>query len=282
MTAAASSGAGRDGRDGGARIDPLLADRVTEALLLAGLPVAHGGHGPGVRLGSARPSDDSGDSGESDDFAGLLVLHWKPGPRLVAAAAMEGPEDPVASARRVVTASMGNALAELLPGFGIEVVPGSAGGEVRVVRVSGPAPAVGSGGLAAATVGARPQESGVGADVVAAVRRAAALAGLPVADHLSAPGITLGPCPPVDDGDDTTGLADLGWNPSRRLSTAAADDGPAAEQAARACTAVRDAMRHAIGSVLGACGLDARWRRPTGIPYQLRAHGPAEQPPIRH
>ncbi|MEU8925500.1 hypothetical protein AB0D10_31980 [Kitasatospora sp. NPDC048545] len=229
------------GGDGGARVDPLLADRVTEALLLAGLSVAHGGHGPGVRLGPARPSDDS------DDCAGLLALHWEPGPRLVAAAAMEGPEDPVASARRVVTASMGTALAELLPGFGIEVVPGSAGGEVRVSRVSGPAPAVGLGGLAAAPVGARPQESGVGADVVAAVRRAAALAGLPVADRLSAPGITLGPCLPVDDGDDTTGLADLGWNPSRRLSTAAADDGPAAEQAARAHFAVRDAMRHAIG-----------------------------------
>ncbi|MFB7125926.1 hypothetical protein [Kitasatospora sp. NPDC056273] len=263
---------------GGPRIDPLLADRVTEALLLAGLPVGYGGHGPGVQLRPARPFDDS------DDCAGLIALHWEPGPRLAAAAAMEEFHQPAAAAGRVVTSSMQNALAEFLPAFGIEVEAGRLDGETRVGRTSGPAPATGqdAGRDTAAPAGSRPQDLGIGAHVVDAVRRTAALAGLPVADQLHAPGITLAPCRPVDDGDDTTGVADLRWNPSRRLSAAADGDTPAAERAARARTAVQDAMRHAFGAVLGACGLDLQWCRPSALPYQLRAYGAAEQPPVRH
>ncbi|MFD4657187.1 hypothetical protein ACFWP2_16345 [Kitasatospora sp. NPDC058444] len=253
----------------GPRIDPLLADRVTEALLLAGLPVGYGGHGPGVHLLPARPYDDS------DDCAGRIALHWEPGPRLAAAAAMEQPRQPASAARRTVDSTMRNALAEFLPAFGIEVEAGPLGGETRVGRAATPAPAPGRDAATPAPAGARPEDLGIGADVVAAVRRTALLAGLPVADHLHAPGITLTPCRPVDDGDDTAGLADLRWNPSRRLS--AATD----ERAARARTAVQDAMRHAFGTVLGACGLDLQWRRPTTIPYQLRAYGLTARPPVR-
>ncbi|MBD0672223.1 hypothetical protein, partial [Streptomyces sp. CBMA156] len=122
---------------------------------------------------------------------------------------------------------------------------------------------------------------GIGTDLVEAVRRAAALAGLPVADHLRAPGIVLDSCRSVAADDDPIGLADLDWNPSRRLSAVADGDTPDAARAARARTAARDAMRHAFGAVLGACGLDLKWRRPSGLRYQLRAHGQAEQPPIR-
>ncbi|MFE6054076.1 hypothetical protein ACFQ6N_25265 [Kitasatospora sp. NPDC056446] len=271
MTAASPSGAGRSG---GPRIDPLLADRVTEAVLLAGLPVAYGGHGPGVHLRPARPLDDA------DDCAGLLAVHWEPGPRLAAAAAAGLPGQPVASARLIVTGGMTNALAEFLPDFGITVVPGRDGGETRVGGFTGPLPAGGRGVPAPPPAGSAPLELGIGTDVVDAVRRSAALAGLPVADHLYAPGITLGPCRPADDGDDTTGVADLGWNPPRRMSAVADGGTPAAEQAARLRAAVRDAMRHAIGSVLGACGLEARWRRPAGLPAQLRAYGPAQRPPV--
>ncbi|MFI2609535.1 hypothetical protein [Kitasatospora sp. NPDC018619] len=261
-------------RPGGPRVDPLLADRVTEALLLAGLPVGYGGHGPGVHLRPARPYDDA------DHCAGLIALHWEPGPRLAAAAAMEEPGQPAAAARRVVVSTMQNALAELLPAFGIEVAPGRPDGETRVGPTGGPAADWDVPGPAPA--GARPQDLGIRADVVDAVRRTAALAGLPVADHLHAPGITLTPCRPVDDGDDTTGVADLRWNPSRRLTAAADGDTSAAERAARARTAAQDAMRHAFGTVLGACGLDLQWRRPSTLPYQLRAYGSVEQPPIRH
>ncbi|MFJ6383701.1 hypothetical protein ACIQI7_27305 [Kitasatospora sp. NPDC092039] len=274
-TAAARWDTGAERPPGEPRIDPLLADRVTEALLLAGLPVGYGGHGPGVQLRPARPYDDS------DDCAGLIALHWEPGPRLAAAAAMEQPERPAAAARRIVGSTMRNALVEFLPAFGIEVVAGRLGGETRVGRAGGPAPATGQDASVPAPTGAGPQDLGIGADVVHAVRRAAALAGLPVADHPDAPGIALTPCRPVDDGDDTTGVADLRWNPSRRLAAAAEGDTPAAERAARARTAVQDAMRHAFGAALGACGLDLQWRRPAALPYQLRAYGPAEQPPIR-
>ncbi|MFD5432610.1 hypothetical protein ACFWJ4_10620 [Kitasatospora sp. NPDC127067] len=260
---------------GGHRTDPVLADRVTEALLLAGLPVGYGGHGPGVHLRPARPHDDS------DDCAGLIALHWEPGPRLAAAAAMEQPQQPAFAARRVVGSTMRNALAEFLPAFGIEVVAGRLDGETRVGRADGPAPATGQDAAAPAPAGSRPQDLGIGADVVAAVRRTAGLAGLPVADHLHAPGITLTPCPAVEDGDDTTGVADLRWNPSRRLSAAADGDTPAAERAARARTAVQDAMRHAFGAVLGACGLDLQWRRPAAFPYQLRAYGLVDELPVR-
>uniref|UniRef100_UPI001CCF9596 hypothetical protein n=1 Tax=Streptomyces sp. LS1784 TaxID=2851533 RepID=UPI001CCF9596 len=224
-TASARQDTAAGRRPGGPRIDPLLADRVTEALLLAGLPVGYGGHGPGVRLRPAEPHDDS------DDCAGLIALHWEPGPRLAAAAAMEQPHQPASSARRVVSSSMRNALAEFLPAFGIEVVAGRLDGETRVDRAGGPAPATGHDTSVPAPAGLRPQDLGIGADVVDAVRRTAALAGLPVADHLHAPGITLTPCRPVDDGDDTAGVADLRWNPSRRLSAAArGGDTPAAER----------------------------------------------------
>ncbi|MEU3573009.1 hypothetical protein AB0E96_31980 [Kitasatospora sp. NPDC036755] len=256
---------------GGPRIDPALADRVTEAVLLAGLPVGYGGYGAGVQLRPARPYDDS------DDCAGLIALHWEPGPRLAAAAAMEQSQQPASAARRVVSSSMQNALAEFLPAFGIEVSAGRPDGETRVRPTGGPAPApiTVAGRDASAPVGSRPQDLGIRADVVGAVRRTAALAGLPVADHQHAPGITLAPCQAVEDGDDSTGVADLRWNPSRRLS--AADD----ERAVRARTAVQDAMRHAFGAVLGACGLDLQWRRPATLPYQLRAYGLAEHPPVR-
>ncbi|MFE4519444.1 hypothetical protein ACFRMQ_35295 [Kitasatospora sp. NPDC056783] len=277
MNTAAARPAQPRSRVGGSapRIDPLLADRVTEALLLAGLPVGYGGHGVGVRLRPAEPYDDS------DDCAGLVALHWEPGPRLAAAAAMA--QQSASSARRVVSGSMENALAEFLPAFGLEVAPGRAEGETRVggAGASGVSPSgvSASGALPSGTLpsGARPQDLGIGADVVDAVRRAAALVGLPVADHLRAPGITLDACRPVDEGDDARGIADLRWNPSVRLAAAAHED----ERAARARTAVQDAMRHAFGSVLGACGLELRWRRPANLPYQLRAYGPAEQPPVR-
>ncbi|MEV7189206.1 hypothetical protein [Kitasatospora sp. NPDC093102] len=236
-TASARQDTAAGRRPGGPRIDPLLADRVTEALLLAGLPVGYGGHGPGVQLRPAEPHDGS------DDCAGLIALHWEPGPRLAAAAAMEQPHQPASCARRVVSSSMRNALAEFLPAFGIEVVAGRLDGETRIGRAVGPAPATGQDASAPAPAGSRPQDLGIGADVVDAVRRTAALAGLPVAGHLHAPGITLAPC--------------------------------------RTGTAVQDAMRHAFGAVLGACGLDLQWRRPAALPYQLRAYGPVEQPPVR-
>ncbi|MFE4972014.1 hypothetical protein ACFRAR_07840 [Kitasatospora sp. NPDC056651] len=282
MNTAAARPAQPRSRVGGTapRIDPLLADRVTEALLLAGLPVGYGGHGVGVRLRPAEPHDDS------DDCAGLVALHWEPGPRLAAAAAMA--QQSASSARRVVSSSMENALAEFLPAFGLEVVLGRADGETRVGGAGGSAaPPFGTPPRSRAAdpsgVGSRPQDLGIGADVVDAVRRAAALVGLPVADHLHAPGITLDACRPVDEGDDARGIADLRWNPSGRLSASAASAASAAdgEQAARVRTAVQDAMRHAFGSVLGACGLELRWRRPANLPYQLRAYGPAEQPPVR-
>ncbi|WP_316519663.1 hypothetical protein [Kitasatospora brasiliensis] len=248
---------------------PLLADRITEALLLAGLPVGYGGHGPGVHLRPAQPY------GDSDHCAGLIALHWEPGPRLLAAAAMA--QQPASAARDVVISGMQNALAEFLPAFGLEVTLGRPEGETRVGQAAD-AGHVDVRASAPSGVGPRPQDLGIGAEVVEAVGRAAALAGLPVADHLHAPGITLDVCRPVDDGDDTTGVADLRWNPSRRLSAAAEGD----DRAARLRTAVQDAMRHAFGSVLGACGLELRWRRPAHLPYQLRAYGPAAQPPIRH
>ncbi|MFF7988774.1 hypothetical protein ACFZDG_03130 [Kitasatospora xanthocidica] len=264
-------------------MDPLLADRVIEALVLAGLPVAHGGHGVGVRLGAASALDGAEARG------GLVALCWVPGPRLVAAAAMEQAEQAASSDRALVAGTMANALAEFLPEFGVEVVPGPVGGETRVGRVTGPGPVVGRGVVLPWSAGSRPEELGIGAEVVEAVRRAAALAGLPVADHPDAPGVVLGPCRPVDDGDDTTGLADLDWNPSRHLSVHAthathathAAHAAHAAQAARARTAVRNAMRHALGPVLGACGLEVSWRRPATTPYQLRAYGPAARSPVR-
>ncbi|KDN80648.1 hypothetical protein [Kitasatospora cheerisanensis] len=215
----------------GAGLDPVLADRVTEALLLAGLPVAHGGHGPGVRLAP-------------DPAAGAVVLHWLASPRLEDAATAGG-ENPAAATRQLVADAVENALAEFLPALGLDA-------ELTTVRAAAGLPA------AAPPVpysALPPVDPAVRAELVTAVRRSAALAGLPLATRPGAAGITLTACTP-------TGLPDLGWNPSPRL--------PAALR-----PAVRDAVRHALGVALAATGLHLTWHRPPGIEPQLRAHGPS-------
>ncbi|MFI6151582.1 hypothetical protein ACIBCA_02670 [Kitasatospora sp. NPDC051170] len=259
----------------GLRFDPLLADRVIEAVLLAGLPVAFGGHGPGVRLRPAEPLDDR------DRCAGLIALHWEPSARLASAAAMEQPQQPAFRARQVVSASMVNALGEFLPALGITVERGKPGGETRVHGTSGPAPAADSAALPRSSAGRAPAGHGFGRDLVTALHRSAALAALPVAALPGEPGITLNPCSPADLADGGTTVASIGWNPSRRLSALADSDTPAAASAVKSRTAVRNAMLHALGEVLGACGTSALWHR-RRQPYQLRATGASGRPPIRY
>ncbi|MFJ5924342.1 hypothetical protein ACIQF6_17255 [Kitasatospora sp. NPDC092948] len=219
------------------RLDPVLADRVTEALLLTGLPVAHGGHGPGVHL---LPDGDA------------VVLRWLASPRLEDAATAGGGPNPAATARQLVADAVENALAELLPALGLDAerttVRGGAADRPAVAPGTPPAPDT------------PPVDPGVRADVVAAVRRSAALAGLPVAARPGGAGITLG---------NAAGLADLDWNPSPRLPR---QDG----ELPNPRTAVQNAMRHALGIALRAGGLDLAWHRPPGRPAQLRAQGPSE------
>ncbi|MGW6914293.1 hypothetical protein ACWGB8_10790 [Kitasatospora sp. NPDC054939] len=241
--------------------DGPLADSVTEAVLLAGLPVAFGGHGPGVHV---RPAEHL-DGGRRDD---LVIVDWLPSERLTAAAATAGAER--ASAGRTVCTALENALAEFLPAFGLVVDEHRPGAGVRVGRADAGALALPSTAVPAPREpGATPAELGIGATGVAAVRRAAALAGLPLARHTGDPGVTLGRCPAVGPDDAAAaGAADVGWNPSHRLT--GPDPGVAA-----AVEAVHAAMLHAVGTALGACGTELRWVRPAGLPAQLRAFGPS-------
>ncbi|MEV6979485.1 hypothetical protein [Kitasatospora sp. NPDC093806] len=252
------SAAPADGGPPSGRVDPALADRLTDAVLLAGLPIAFGDQGPGVRIRPAGAADGP------TRRPGSAVVDWLPAPRLTGAAAMAEPGHAAGSARQVVETAMANALAEFLPAFGLDVDPDRSG---RGLNVSGPV-AAGDGlrvppdALVHRSPGRTPAELGLPADLIDAVRRSATLAGLPLAAHLGATGVTLGPCPP-DDGTDTgvTGdeAADLGWNPSRRLADLADSALPGAAPAAAARAAVDAAMRHALGTVLRACGTELRW-----------------------
>ncbi|MDY0815874.1 hypothetical protein [Kitasatospora purpeofusca] len=255
------------------RVDPDLADRLTDAVLLSGLPVAFGEEGPGVRIRPARPSDDA------DRCAGAAALDWLPSPRLTGAAAMAGPGQPAGPAREVVGTAMVNALAEFLPAFGLEATRDGSGRELRVGPPALPAAGlrVPPGALAARPAGPTPAELGVPAALLDALRRSAALAGLPLAAHLGGTGITLAPCPPADGpgeepGADPSadGAADIGWNPSRRLADLADSDRPEAPGAATARAAVDAAMRHALGTALRACGTELRWLHAL---HRLRAYG---------
>ncbi|SDT82878.1 hypothetical protein SAMN05216371_7686 [Streptomyces sp. TLI_053] len=236
------------------RVDPDLADRLTDAVLLSGLPVAFGEEGPGVRIRPARPT------GDGDRCAGAAALDWLPSPRLTGAAAMAEPGQSAGPAREVVGTAMLNALAEFLPAFGLETTRDGSGGELRVGPLA--VPAVGlrvpPGVLAARPTGPTPAELGLPAALLATLRRSAALAGLPLAAHLGGTGITLAPCPPAEE-PGAGGAADIGWNPSRRLADLADSDRPEAPGAAAARAAVDAAMRHALGTALRACGTELRW-----------------------
>ncbi|MER5352279.1 hypothetical protein ABT093_18365 [Kitasatospora sp. NPDC002551] len=248
------------------RVDPALADRLTDALLLAGLPVAFGDHGPGVRIRPARPVDDG------DRCAGVAALDWLPSPRLTDAAAMAEPGQSAGPAREAVETAMTNALAEFLPAFGLETTRDRTGGELRVDgrgAVDGGL-RVPPGALVARQPGPVPAEPGLPAGLVGTVRRSAALAGLPLAVRPGAAGITLAPGAPTGGADDRDGAADLGWNPSRRLADLADSALPEAARATAARTAVDGAMRHALGMALRACGTELRWLHAHQL---LRAYG---------
>src|SRR6478609_9060846 len=85
-----------------AEVDPLLADRVVEALLMVGLPVAHGGHGPGVHL-VATGAD--GTAAGSDPEQWPLTLRWLCSARLEDAAAAGG-DGPWPRTRQAVVDSL--------------------------------------------------------------------------------------------------------------------------------------------------------------------------------
>ncbi|MFE2351422.1 hypothetical protein ACWEPB_35905 [Kitasatospora cineracea] len=244
-----------------ARVDPLLADRVVEALLLVGLPVAHGGHGPGVHLFATGSADDAGGSagtGADDPERWPLTLRWLCSARLEDAAAAAGAGSPWPRTRQVVADSMETALAELLPALGLSAVRGAPDGPTRVGpaesaaepgQETGPEPETGP--------GRGPAAEPVAAAVEAAVRRGAALAGLPLARHPRAAGIALAGCVP----DPGAGpVVDVAWRPSPRL--------PATPLVS---TAVRESMHHAIGSALTACGLRTSWHRPADSAPHLHA-----------
>ncbi len=250
------------------RVDPALADRLTDAVLLSGLPVAFGDEGPGVRIRPARPVDDA------DRCTGLAALDWLPSPRLTGAAATAEPGRPAGPARQAVGTAMVNALAEFLPAFGLET---TAVGSARELRVGLPAHQDGGlhvppGVLAARPAGRTPTDLGLPGVVVDTVRRSAALAGLPLAAHLGATGLTLAPCAPTGDrrAEGPGGAVDLGWNPSRRLADLADSARPEASRAAEARAAVDAALRHALGTALRACGTDLRWLH---AHHRLRAYG---------
>ncbi|MFE7192626.1 hypothetical protein [Kitasatospora sp. NPDC057541] len=256
------------------RVDPALADRLTDAVLLAGLPVAFGDQGPGVRIRPARPVDDR------DRCQGVAALDWLPSPRLTGAAAMAEPGQAAGPAQDLVATAMENALAEFLPAFGLETGRDRVGRELRVdgrAAVDG-ALRVPPGVLVARPAGPTPVELGLPAGVVGTVRRSAALAGLPLAPHLGATGVTLARCVPTGGTGDRDGAADLGWNPSRGLADLADSDLPEAARAATARTAVNGAMRHALGMALRACGAELRWLHSHQL---LRVYGESA-PAIRH
>jgi len=218
---------------------------VTEALLLAGLPVAHGGHGPGVHL---RPD------------GGTVVLRWLASPRLEDAATAGGGPNPAATARQLVADAVENALAELLPTLGLDAELTGSPAHLTVRGSTGTRPA-----LAPPDPDATPPVApGIRADVVTAVRRSATLAGLPMAARPGGAGITLHPCDPP-------GLAALDWNPSPRLPHHSGEQ-PTTR------TAVQNALRHTLGVALRAAGLDLAWHRPPGRPAQLRIQGPTNRP----
>ncbi|MFD5610558.1 hypothetical protein [Kitasatospora sp. NPDC127060] len=249
------------------RPDPVLADRVMDALHLAGLPIAHGGHGPGVHLRPAEPLTDD------DHCHGLTALHWLPSPRLAHAAATEHHQQPAHTAQQLVVNAVQHALTTALPLLGVTASEASTLWEIRVTDAE-PLPRDLTAPPGPRPSGPEPIAPGIRPDVITAVHRSATLAGLPVAHQPGDPGITLRPCLPLDPDDDTTGIADLGWNPSRRLTAAT---GPAATLR----TAIEEAIRPALPVALGACGLEVWWRRPEGLPPQLRAYGPSDNPPIR-
>ncbi|MFE6866693.1 hypothetical protein ACFVFS_09060 [Kitasatospora sp. NPDC057692] len=248
------------------RVDPALADRLTEAVLLAGLPVAFGDQGPGVRIRPARPAD------HRDRCEGMAALDWLPSPRLTGAAATAEPGQAAESARKVVETAMENALAEFLPVLGLETGRDRTDGELRVTgeAAGGGGLRVPPGVLVARPAGPTPAELGLPEDLVRHIRRSAALAGLPLATHLGATGITLAQCAPTGGADDRGRAADLGWNPSRRLADLADSDLPEASRAAAARTAVDGALRHAVGIALRACGTELRWLHAHQL---LRAYG---------
>ncbi|GAA1385604.1 hypothetical protein GCM10009639_08450 [Kitasatospora putterlickiae] len=248
------------------RVDPALADRLTDAVLLAGLPVAFGDHGPGVRIRPARPAFDG------DPCAGVAALDWLPSPRLSGAAAVAEPGQAAESAREVVETAMTNALAEFLPAFGLETSRDRTGRELRVDgrSVTSGVLTIPPGVLVARPAGPTPAELGLPAGLVAVLRRSAALAGLPLATHLAATGITLAPFAPTGGADDRDGAADLAWNPARRLADLADSALPEAARAATARAAVDGAMRHALGTALRACGTHLRWLHAHQL---LRAYG---------
>ncbi|MEV7123746.1 hypothetical protein [Kitasatospora griseola] len=249
------------------RIDPALADRVMDAVHLAGLPIAHGGSGPGVHLRPAQPLTDT------DLCDGQLALHWVPSRRLADAAATEQHRQPAAHAHQRVIHALQHALETFLPALGATTTR-CLGWEVRVPAAD-PLPEGLNGALLPRPTRPEPIAPGIRPDIIEAVHRAAALAGLPVALCPADPGITLRPCPPLDLDDDTTGIPDLGWNPSRRLTAVTTG-----RTAWSLRTAIEDAMRKALPTALGACGLEVWWRQPEGLPGQLRSYGPTT-PPIR-
>ncbi|MFJ5886627.1 hypothetical protein [Kitasatospora cineracea] len=252
-----------------ARVDPLLADRVVEALLLVGLPVAHGGHGPGVHLFATGSADDAGggtDTGADDPERWPLTLRWLCSARLEDAAAAAGAGSPWPRTRQVVADSLETALAELLPALGLSAVRGAPTGPTRVGAAGsatgpgleqgqeqGPGP-----GLGLETGQEQGNAAGpVAAEVEAAVRRSAALAGLPLARHPRAAGVALAGCVPAPGAGP---VVDVAWRPSPQL--------PATPLVS---TAVREAMHHAIGSALTACGLRTSWHRPADSAPHLHA-----------
>ncbi|MET9396103.1 hypothetical protein [Kitasatospora sp. NPDC002965] len=250
------------------RPDPVLADLVMDAVHLAGLPLAHGGDGPGVDLLPAQPLHDD------DHCDGLIALHWIPSARLAAAAATERHQQPAHRAQQLVVNSVQHALTAFLPDLGAAAEQPFTLWEIRVAHGSAFPVELASPPLPRPT-GPAPVAPGIHPHITAAVRRSAALAGLPVAERPGDPGIVLRPCPPLGIDDDTTGIPDLGWNPSRCLT---ATPGRAAWNPREA---VQAAMRPALATALGACGLEAWWRKPEHIPTQLRAYGPSTDQPIR-
>ncbi|QKW23899.1 hypothetical protein HUT16_36645 [Kitasatospora sp. NA04385] len=240
-----------------ARVDPLLADRVVEALLLVGLPVAHGGHGPGVHL-FATGTDGSG--GTADRERWPVTLRWLCSARLedAAAAAGAGSGSPWPRTRQLVVNSVETALAEFLPALGLSATRTAPDGPTLVGPGEDAAQAAAGAGAFAAAPGASAGEPAamvlLPEEVVAAVRRGAALAGLPLARHARAAGVALTACPPSPGADadaDTVPVADAAWRSSPQLP-----DTPAVS------TAVREAMHHAVGTALTACGLRTSWHRP--------------------
>ncbi|MFF4344900.1 hypothetical protein ACFY00_33885 [Kitasatospora sp. NPDC001540] len=256
---AATAGA-REGR-----VDPLLADRVVEALLLVGLPVAHGGHGPGVHLLATDGLDGSDGLGGFDADRWPVTLRWICSPRLEGAAAAADARSPWPRTRQVVADSMETALAELLPALGLNATRATADGPTLVGPGDCDAPAR----TAADSSPAPNAEDAAGPEadpaVAAAVRRGAALAGLPLARGPRTAGVAYAACRPAADAAAATdgtaeavdgqaaAVVDVAWQPSPHL--------PGTPSVA---TAVREAMHHAVGTALAVCGLRTSWHRPAG------------------